>query len=197
VPHKLKGAPNYWLGPHRPGSGGQPKLRGVSLRIQGHALRARRAARPEPSSEHGRGSPSGGAEERAGGPPPGQGWNGPLAAGGRQPGPPPLARQRTGAGRCRHAVSPAPARRRSPPSRTPQWPHLQALAGQSSRAGHPVAAKAPSQGHAVRRVPSLRSGQTLDWDLTRQRSAPVGRAGQSEAAALRLNERANMESQCV
>jgi len=29
-----------------------------------------------------------------------------------------LARQRTGAGRCRHAVNPAPARWRSPPSRT-------------------------------------------------------------------------------
>jgi len=42
-----------------------------------------------------------------------------LAAGRRQPGPLPLARQRTGAGRCRHAVSPAPVLWRSPPSRTP------------------------------------------------------------------------------
>jgi len=47
-----------------------------------------------------------------------QGAKGALAVGGRQPGPLPLARQRTGAGRCRHAVSPAPARWRPPPSRT-------------------------------------------------------------------------------
>ena len=38
---------------------------------------------------------------------------GALVAGRRQPGPLPLARQRIGAGRCRHAVSPAPDHRRS------------------------------------------------------------------------------------
>jgi hypothetical protein len=53
-----------------------------------------------------------------GGPPSGQG-EGTLAAGRRQLGPLPLARRRTGAGRCRHAVSPAPARWQSPPSRNP------------------------------------------------------------------------------
>jgi hypothetical protein len=42
-----------------------------------------------------------------------------LAVGRRQPGPPPLARPRTGAGRCRHAVSPAPARLRSPAATHP------------------------------------------------------------------------------
>ena len=70
-------------------------------------------------SERERGSPEGervnGREARRRG----QGWKGHPSAGGRQPGPLPLARQRTGAGRCRHAVSPAPARRRSSPSRTP------------------------------------------------------------------------------
>jgi len=44
---------------------------------------------------------------------------GALSAAGRQPGPLPPALPRTGAGRCRHAVSPAPARWRSPPSRPP------------------------------------------------------------------------------
>jgi len=73
------------------------------------------------------------------------GVEGVLAAGRRQPGPLPLARQRTGAGRCRHAVSPAPARRRSPPSRT-RWPRPQEQPGGPPAPGNPVAAKAPSQG---------------------------------------------------
>jgi hypothetical protein len=42
-----------------------------------------------------------------------------LAARGRQPGPPPLARQRTGGGRGRNAVSPGPGRWQCSPSRTP------------------------------------------------------------------------------
>jgi hypothetical protein len=48
----------------------------------------------------------------------GPGWKGALTAAGRQPGPLPLTRQRTGTGRCRHAVSSATVRWRSPPSRT-------------------------------------------------------------------------------
>jgi hypothetical protein len=71
----------------------------------------------------------------------------------------------------------------------PAW----ALTGSTRRRRHHP--RQPSQ--PLNYVALLRSGQTLDWDLTRQRSAPVGRAGQSEAVALRLNERANMESQCV
>jgi len=123
---------------------------------------------PRPGSEHGRGSPRERASGRAGGPPPGAGVEGALGAGRRQPGPLPLARQRTGAGRCRHAASPAPARQAVPAVTHPQWPRLQELAGRSSRARHPVAAKAPSQGRAHGRVPPLRSGQTPDSELPRQ-----------------------------
>ena len=56
------------------------------------------------------------ASGQAEGAPPGPGG---ISATGRQPGPLPEARQRTGVGRCRHAVSPAPSagnpRRHTPP----------------------------------------------------------------------------------
>jgi hypothetical protein len=87
--------------------------------FKGTPLRARRAADLGTGPEHQRDYQRG-ADDRAGGPPPGAGVGGALAAGRRQPGPLPPARQRTGAGRSRNVVSPAPASWRSPPSRTPQ-----------------------------------------------------------------------------
>jgi len=85
---------------------------------------------------------------------------GALAVVGRQLGPLPLARQRTGAGRCRQAVSPAPARWRSPPSRTP--------VGAPARTGRVV-------------FPCWASCRALDSELPRHGPAPTGRATQCEA----------------
>src|SRR5215469_7588901 len=125
----------------------------------------KRAASARP--EHGRGSPSREARKRVGCPPPRPGWKGARAAGGRQPVPLPLARQRTGAGRCRHAVTPAPARggprRHAPPVTAPARANRAVLPRRAS------CRRESSQSRArLRHVPPLRSGQTLDSELPRQ-----------------------------
>ena len=80
---------------------------------------------------------------------------GALAAAGRQPGPPPLARRRTGAGHCRHAVSPAPALRWSPPSRA-LGKRLQELLGGPPAPG----ILSPRKDHSQGRTSSLRCGRS-------------------------------------
>jgi hypothetical protein len=86
----------------------------------------------------------------------GRGWKGAPAAAGRQPGPLPLARRRTGAGHCRNAVSPAPARLAVPAVTHPRWPHLQEQPGGPPAPGILSPRKDQSQG----RTSSLRCGRS-------------------------------------
>ena len=83
----------------------------------------------------------------------GRGGRGSLAAGRRQPGSAPQARGRTGAGRCRHAVSPAPARLAVPAVTHPGDRARQEQPGCPPAPGILVAAKAPSQGRSGLRPP--------------------------------------------
>jgi hypothetical protein len=129
---------------------------------------ARQASSPRRGSKHGRGITGEGSEETAGLPPLDCEGAGAPAAGGRQPGPLPLALPRTGAGRCRNAVCPAPAGWRSPPSRTLGWPRLHERPGGPPAPGILSPRKLPVKGAPYGRVPPLRSGQTLDRELPRQ-----------------------------
>ena len=146
-----------------------------STSLQGHAFGA--PGRPAPAgSKHGRGVTEGerwtGERSRRRRPD----GTGNLAAGGRQPGPLPLARQRTGAGRCRSAVSPAPAaggpRRHAPPVTAPARAAGRVLPRRAS------CRRESSQPRALRPAAyaALASqAQTLDWELPRQEPAPIGR----------------------
>jgi hypothetical protein len=110
---------------------------------------------PRQGSEHGRGSTRGRAGT-SGRPAAGAEAVGALAAGRRQPGPLPLARERTGAGRYRNAVSAEPAHRRSPPSRISSGPPARA-----SRAVLPRRASlTPRKDHNQGRTSSLRCGRS-------------------------------------
>jgi hypothetical protein len=115
---------------------------------------------------------------------------GALAAVGRQPGPPPLARSRTGAGRRRHAVSPAPVRWRSRRHALPVTAPARAT-GRSSRDGHPMAAKAPAvigaereDGRNPRAIPSM----ALPCAASAQRHE--GRLSRTGGQAMRIQWRA-------
>jgi hypothetical protein len=131
--------------------------------FQGHALRARQAARVGRLLGHGR-------ESRRG-----RGTSGRPAAGagvGRgtrrcwaAAWPAPLARERTGAGRCRYAGSPAPARWRSPPSRTPGGRTCKSWPGGPPAPGEPNAAqRSQSRSYVLAALRALH----LDSDLPRQ-----------------------------
>jgi hypothetical protein len=100
-----------------------PQVAHLPVRTFSTSSRARlRRARPSgPSRAPGawaRESPKGMHARGEGAAPLAAGCRGSLTAVGRQLGPLPLARQRTGAGRCRRVRSPAPAARRSSPLRT-------------------------------------------------------------------------------
>jgi hypothetical protein len=99
---------------------------------QGHALRARQRARLGKALSMGARSPERKRVNQREARRRGRGRGG-LAAGRRQPGPLPLARPRTGAGHCRHAVSPAPSRWRS--CRHARRGRAARTAGRFSRAG--------------------------------------------------------------
>jgi hypothetical protein len=81
------------------------------------------------------------------------GCRGSLAVAGGQLSPLPLARQRTGAGRCPHRRDPAPAASAATHRNAPRVAAPARAAGSSSRAGHPVAAKTPHQGRSGLRPP--------------------------------------------
>ncbi len=140
-------------------------------RLQGHALRARRAAQPWPGSwEWARGSPRGVRERDEGAAPLAAGVAGSLAGMGRQLGPLPLARQRTGAGRCRRAVTPHPP---------PGGPHryaprvaapARAAGPSSSRRASCRRAKITVKSAPYDRVLRMALRATPDCDLPRQRT---------------------------
>jgi hypothetical protein len=159
---------------------------------QGRALRARQAASlgtaPSLSADHQAEERAMEREDRRRG----QGWRGirPLVGGSLAP--LPLARQRTGAGRCRHAVSPAPARWRSPPSRPPPVTAPAKPTRRSSRAGQPNAAqRSQSRSYVLAALRALHR----DSDLPRQdrrlaggrhyRASAVGLAGGCSVALAR------------
>jgi hypothetical protein len=116
---------------------------------------ARQAIRPWPGSWR-RHVSTRGLRERVEGRRATNGWGrrGSLAAGGRQLGPLPLARQRTGAGRCRRAVTPHPPRGGPRRYEALGDTGLQEQPGRSPRAGHRVAAQR-SQSRALPTVTSF------------------------------------------
>ena len=88
-----------------------------------------------------------------------------------------------GAGRRRSAVPPHPP----PGSPRRHAPRLTALAEPSGRPSAPgmlSPRKLPVKGTAYGRVPPLRSGQTLDGELPRQKPAPVRRTAGNQACGV-------------
>jgi hypothetical protein len=121
--------------------------------LQGHALRARQTASLGRALSGDAVTRKGWVNEREAHRW-GRRWKGTLAASGRQAGSAPLARERTGAGRCRHAVSPTPAP--GGPRRHDPWPRLQELPG-----GPPAPDMlTPRKDHNQGRTSSLRCGRS-------------------------------------
>jgi hypothetical protein len=108
---------------------------------------------------------------------------GSLAAGGRQPGPLPLALPRTGADRCRRVVTPHPPLG-GPSRHAPRVTALQEPPGRPPRAGHRVAAqRSPSRALPAVASSGWRYTPLLTVIFHGKDPAPVGRTGEESRSA--------------